>query len=174
MSCDKHIHAMSLLTSLPSPILSSMSHLSRPEFILYHLTPHLYNPKRLPAKALKKLNLPLRRCKFFSRMLSPASSHSSTLYNGSGPSSPGQQSGYSSGSDMHIDSPPTALRARIAPPRPSGRPSTPPWNAPSVQLHFESRDDSPPPLLIQLVSCLPCTLAGTMVPPVLRKYLFFQ
>ncbi len=95
-----------------------MSHLSRPEFLLYHLTPHLYNPKRLPAKALKKLNLPLRRCKFFSRMPSPASSRSSTLYNSSGQSSPGQHSsGYSSGSDMHVDSPPTALRAGIAPPR---------------------------------------------------------
>ncbi|PBK68551.1 hypothetical protein ARMSODRAFT_1019680 [Armillaria solidipes] len=93
-------------------------------------------------------------------MPSPASSHdSSTLYTGSGPSSPGQHSsGYSTGSDMNIDSPPTALRAGIAPPGPSGGPSTPPRTAPSVQLQFDrrGRDSSPPPASqTDLLSALP-------------------
>ncbi|KAK0478070.1 hypothetical protein EDD18DRAFT_1114313 [Armillaria luteobubalina] len=123
-----------------------MSQFSRPDFILYHITPHLYNPKKLPAKALKKLDLPTKRKKFFHRtMSSPSLSHGShTAFSGSGPSSPE----YSSGSDMNIDSPPAALRAVIAPPGPSGGPSTPSRSqrsAPSVALQFAPQEGSPPP-----------------------------
>ncbi|KAK0187463.1 hypothetical protein F5146DRAFT_1142491 [Armillaria mellea] len=105
-------------------------------------------------------------------MPSPTSSHSSTLYTSSGPSSPGQaSSGYSSGSDMHVDSPPAALHAGIVLPRPSGGPSTPPRTAPLVQLQFNNRDRSPPgrsnpsPALAP-TPVLPPTPAAVLTPPI--------
>ncbi|KAK0475952.1 hypothetical protein EDD18DRAFT_1366686 [Armillaria luteobubalina] len=147
-----------------------MSQFSRPDFILYHITPHLYNPKKLPAKALKKLDLPTKRKKFFHRtMSSPSSSQGShTAFSGSGPSSPE----YLSGSDMNIDSPPAALCAVIAPPGPSGGPSTPSQSQRSVlsvALQFAPQEGSPPPRpTMQLISFPPCPLAKIMaLPPAL-------